>query len=125
MLRKRKKILIVDDSRAMRLIVRRTLRQAGLGEHEVIEASDGREALVLIGKNRPDLVLSDWNMPGMNGLELLTELRAKGNAVKFGFITSEGTVDARDAASDAGALFMITKPFTAELFREMLFAVLR
>lgn len=120
----KKKILIIDDSRAMRLIVRRTLRQAGLGDHEVVEACDGREGYDLICKSAPDLVLSDWNMPEMSGFELLTELRRNNKDVKFGFVTTEGTAEMRTAATEAGALFMITKPFTPETFRQALTSVL-
>jgi two-component system chemotaxis response regulator CheY len=121
----KKKILIIDDSRAMRLIVRRTLRQAGLGEHDVVEACDGREGYDLICKSVPDLVLSDWNMPEMSGFELLTELRRNSVNVKFGFVTTEGTAEMRAQASEAGALFVITKPFTPEAFRQALTSVLR
>ena len=120
----KKKILIIDDSKAMRLIVRRTLRQAGLGDHDVIEAADGKEGFAMIQKDSPDLVISDWNMPEMNGFELLTELRKQAIAVKFGFVTTEGTAEMRSAASDAGALFLITKPFTPEMFRDTLTPVL-
>jgi two-component system chemotaxis response regulator CheY len=120
----KKKILIIDDSKAMRLIVRRTLRQAGLGEHDVVEACDGKEGFALIKQNRPDLVLSDWNMPEMTGFELLTELRKHSIDIKFGFVNTEGTTQMRLAASDAGALFLITKPFTPETFRETLTPVL-
>src|SRR3546814_13124500 len=84
-----KNILVVDDSRAMRMIVSRTLRQAGFGDGTLREAADGAEALAAIEAEQPDLVLSDWNMPNVNGIELLTALRAAGNEVRFGFITSE------------------------------------
>lgn len=114
------KILIADDSRAMRLIVTRTLRQAGFTEHEVVEATNGREGLDLAGQVTPDLILSDWNMPEMNGIEFLRSLRASGSAIAFGFVTSEGSEDMRATASDAGASFLITKPFTAEGFQEAL-----
>lgn len=110
-------ILIVDDSRAMRMIVRRTLRQAGLGDHAVEEASNGVEALSAIEASPPDLVLSDWNMPEMSGIELLKALNEAGKKVKFGFITSEGTDEMKEMATEAGALFLITKPFTAEKFQ--------
>src|SRR3712207_4627202 len=114
----KKKIIIIDDSKAMRLIVRRTLRQAGLGDHDVVEACDGREGYGLIRKCAPDLVLSDWNMPEMSGFELLTDIRRNSVNVKFGFVTTEGTAEMRAAATEAGALFMITKPFTPETFRQ-------
>ncbi len=114
------KILIVDDSKAMRMIVKRTLRQAGLGDHEVIEAGNGAEALNAISASKPDVVLCDWNMPEMNGIELLEKLNENGKKVKFGFVTSEGTPEMREKAKGAGALFFISKPFTADTFQEAL-----
>lgn len=116
------KILIVDDSKAMRMIVRRTLQQAGFDpqSHVVSEATNGSEALGAIRSSCPDLVLSDWNMPEMSGIELLTALRAEGVNVKFGFVTSEGTERMRAEANAAGALFLISKPFTADDFRQSL-----
>lgn len=115
-----KTILIVDDSKAMRLIVRRTLRQAGFGEFEVQEAANGVEALEAIGKAPPALVISDWNMPEMSGIELLRELNARKAGVRFGFVTTEGTPDMRAMADEAGALFLIAKPFTPEQFESAL-----
>jgi two-component system chemotaxis response regulator CheY len=115
-----KTILVVDDSKAMRLIVRRTLRQAGIGEYEVEEAANGLEALERIGQAKPALVISDWNMPEMNGIELLRELNARKVAVRFGFVTTEGTPDMRAMADEAGALFLIAKPFTPEQFETAL-----
>lgn len=113
-------ILVVDDSRALRMIVRRSLRQAGFGQHDVAEAADGAEALLRIKEASPDLVLCDWNMPGMSGIELLNVLRGMGNQVTFGFVTSEGTAEMRRTAFDAGASFLVTKPFTPEAFEAAL-----
>jgi two-component system chemotaxis response regulator CheY len=118
------KILVTDDSRVMRQIVIRTLRQAGYDDHEIIQAEDGREALQMVGAEKPDLVLSDWNMPEMSGLECLEALRASGSQVPFGFVTSEGSPEMREKAASAGALFLIAKPFTEETFREALDGVL-
>ncbi len=118
------KILIVDDSKAMRMIVTRTLRQAGFGEHEFAEAENGAEGLAHVQANAPDLVLSDWNMPEMTGIEFLQALRAAGNEVRFGFVTSESTDAMRGLASESGALFLIAKPFTADTFAEALGGVL-
>jgi two-component system chemotaxis response regulator CheY len=112
-------ILIVDDSKAMRMIVRRTLRLAGY-HVEVKEACSGAEAFQAIQSAPVDLILCDWNMPEMNGLELLQKLQQSGKKVKFGFVTSESSEDMRNAAKDAGALFLITKPFTADGFRTVL-----
>lgn len=114
------KILVVDDSRAMRMIVKRTLRQAGFGGHEITEAEHGQDALDKIAANAPDLILSDWNMPVMNGMELLEALNSQGSPAKFGFVTSEGTPEMRSRASEAGALFLIAKPFTAFTFEQTL-----
>ena len=69
-------ILIVDDSAAMRQMVMRTLRQAGFVGHDIAQAGDGVEALEHIRNNPVDLVMADWNMPNMTGLELLEELRS-------------------------------------------------
>jgi two-component system chemotaxis response regulator CheY len=104
----------------MRMIVRRTLRQAGFEGLNEMEASNGREALSLVESGSPDLVLCDWNMPEMTGLELLQELKGRGHSVKFGFVTSESTPEMLATAFQAGAHFLITKPFTAEKFQETL-----
>ena len=114
------KILIADDSRVMRQIVTRTLRQAGYSGHDLIEASNGAEAFELVQSEQPDLVLSDWNMPEMTGIELLDRLRSSGSTVPFGFVTSEGSTEMRDRAAASGALFLIAKPFTAEAFQDVL-----
>lgn len=119
------KILIADDSRVMRSIVLRTMRQAGFEGHEYIDAVDGADALAKIGEQTPDLVLSDWNMPNKTGIDLLRDLRASGNNVPFGFVTSEGSDEMRAVAERAGALFVIAKPFTAETFEAALSGVLQ
>ncbi|PWJ55649.1 Response regulator receiver domain-containing protein [Quadrisphaera granulorum] len=118
------KILIADDSRVMRQIVIRTLRQAGFDDHEVIEAENGRDAFEKVSSEAPDLLLSDWNMPEMTGIECLRALRASGADVPFGFVTSEGSEEMRSAAAAAGALFLIAKPFSADTFEAALGPVL-
>jgi two-component system chemotaxis response regulator CheY len=114
------KILVVDDSKAMRMIVMRTLRQAGYGDAEIAEAVDGADALERIRSEQPDLVLSDWNMPNMSGLELLTAVRAEGHGATFGFVTSESTAAMREQAIAAGASFLLAKPFTADAFGDLI-----
>jgi two-component system chemotaxis response regulator CheY len=114
------KVLVADDSRVMRQIVVRTLRQAGYGDLDVVEAVDGADALSKVSTEQPDFVLSDWNMPNMTGLDLLRSLRAGGDARPFGFVTSEGSPQMRETAEQEGAVFLIAKPFTAETFREAL-----
>ena len=118
------KILVTDDSRVMRQIVIRTLRQAGYDDHDIVEAVDGRDAFDKVGSEKPDLVLSDWNMPEMTGIECLEALRASGSQVPFGFVTSEGSPEMRDKAANAGALFLIAKPFTEDTFRDALDGVI-
>ena len=118
------KILVADDSRVMRQIVIRTLRQAGYDDHDIVEAEDGADALAKVTSENPDLVLSDWNMPEMTGIEVLRKLRAAGNDVKFGFVTSECTPEMQQAAEAAGSAFFIVKPFTAERFDEVFSPIL-
>ena len=108
------KILVVDDSTAMRMMVKRMLKVAGFQGQEVLEAEDGVQALETIRSEKPDLVLSDWNMPNMTGMELLTSLNDEGLTPNFGFVTTESTQEMRDKATQAGAKFMIAKPFTEE-----------
>ena len=116
-------ILIVDDSRAMRMIVKRVLGQTGYADSTFHEAEDGAAALAFIKADKPDLVLSDWNMPEMTGIQLLHALRDEGIDVRFGFVTSECTPDMREAAIAGGALFLIAKPFTADSFEDVLASV--
>ncbi len=117
-------VLVVDDSAAMRMMIVKTLRQAGLEGHDIGQAPDGVAALASIRGNTPDLVLADWNMPNMTGLELLENLRSDGIDVKFGFITTESTAEMRAKAADAGALFLISKPFTIQSFQDVLSPIL-
>lgn len=112
------KILIADDSKAMRSIVVRTLRQAGYSGHKIIEAENGAQGLTLARDEEPDLIISDWNMPEMNGLEFLKALRADGVETPFGFVTTEASPEMRVMAAEAGAVFLITKPFTPEDFQQ-------
>lgn len=118
------KILIVDDSKAMRMIVRRTLREAGYHGHDLIEAANGVAALEAMQNDSFDLVLSDWNMPEMTGIQMLEKLTSEGRNIKFGFITSESTQEMKTMATQAGALFLITKPFSADVFRTVLAPIL-
>jgi len=118
------KILVVDDSKAMRGMIRRTLRQAGFGSHQVIEANSGEEALKEIVQQAPDVVLCDWNMPVMTGIELLQRLRSSGKQVPFGFVTSESTDEMKKLATQGGASFFLSKPFTVESFQTALAGVI-
>jgi two-component system chemotaxis response regulator CheY len=114
------KILVVDDSRAMRRIVSRTIRQAGFEGHEIVEAENGREALEVVKAQKPDLILSDWHMPEMTGIEFLSALNAEGFEIPFGFVTSESTKEMVDQATEGGAMFLLAKPFTTEDMAQVL-----
>lgn len=108
------KILIVDDSRAMRRLIRRSLRQAGFTNIEAEEAENGAAAIEKFKTFLPHLILSDWNMPEMNGIQLLSHLNKEYASVNLGFITSQVTQDMRVQAQEAGALFFLSKPFTVD-----------
>jgi len=117
-------ILLVDDSKTMRMILQRAIRQAGFRELTVAEAENGAQALEKLRGVKPRLVLSDWNMPEMSGIDLLNQLRAEENPVPFGFITSETSKGIRDLAMSSGATFLISKPFTPEDVQEALYPIL-
>lgn len=107
-------VLLVDDSKAMRMLIARTLRHLSTPIASLSEATDGREALMLARAKRFDLIICDWNMPKMNGLELLTALRREGSRTRFGFVTSVVTPEMRVIAFAAGAQFFVSKPFTID-----------
>ena len=109
-------ILVVDDSRMMRNMVIRAVRSAGYDEAEIVEASDGVEALEVIRTANPDVVLCDWNMPRLDGIEVLKALRAAGDERAFVFVTSEGAPGIEEQALAAGAHSVIVKPFTPSVF---------
>ncbi len=116
-------ILLVDDSKTMRLLVQRALRQAGYRSLAVGEAENGVQAIEKL-KERPKLVLSDWNMPEMSGIDFLKKVRADKNPVPFGFITSEASSEIKEMAMSAGASFLITKPFSSEDIQNALSPIL-
>jgi len=118
--------LIVDDSSVMRKIVERALRQAGLSLNKVHEASSGVEALDLLKSERVQLILSDINMPMMDGLEFLRQLRAQQLApdVPVVMITTESSEEHVREAILAGAQGYIRKPFTAEQVKERVLPLL-
>ncbi len=112
--------LIVDDSSVMRKIVERALRQAGLDPLIVHEAGSGTEGLEVLKAKQVDLILSDINMPSMDGLEFLRQIRAQQLApgVPVVMITTESSEEHVKAAIQAGARGYIRKPFTAEQVKE-------
>jgi two-component system chemotaxis response regulator CheY len=117
-------ILLVDDSRTMRMIVQRAIRQAGYRGLTIGEAENGAQALEKLRVEQPTLILSDWNMPEMSGFDFLKQVRAEQNEVPFGFITSETSKGIKDIAMSAGATFLISKPFTPEDIQRALSPIL-
>jgi len=107
------KILAVDDSKSMRQMVSMSLKSAG---HDVTEAEDGKVALDIAQKQTFDLVVTDINMPNMNGIELIQALRGQAN-YKFTPIlclTTESSGDMKTKGKEAGATGWIVKPFSPE-----------
>jgi two-component system, chemotaxis family, chemotaxis protein CheY len=115
---KRTPILVVDDYKTMVRIVRNLLNQ--LGFHDVDEANDGASALAKLRARRFGLVISDWAMEPMNGLELLQQVRADPDlkTLPFIMITAENRKERVAKAEQAGANGYIVKPFTAETLND-------
>lgn len=120
------RILIVDDSSVMRKIVERSLRQAGLDSLVVYEASNGQEGLDMLRAKQVDLILSDINMPSMDGLEFLRQIQTQKLAtnVPVVMITTESSEEHVKQAIQSGARGYIRKPFTAEQVKERVLPLL-
>ncbi|MFT7433569.1 MAG: two-component system chemotaxis response regulator CheY [Alphaproteobacteria bacterium] len=121
---KRMRILVVDDFQTMRRIIINLLRQ--LGFTNVVEASDGKLALERVQDDKIDLVVSDWNMPNMTGLEFLQALRASEEykTLPFIMVTAEGKKENVIVAVQAGVNNYIVKPFNAATLKEKLSKVI-
>jgi two-component system chemotaxis response regulator CheY len=119
-------VLVVDDSAAIRKILTRVLRQTGMAIHTIHEAGDGQEAMAVMAVHRVDLVLSDINMPKMDGLQLLASLKAspKWNHIPVVMITTEGGETKVAEAVKLGATGYVRKPFTADQIKEKLVGIL-
>ena len=118
--------LIVDDSAVMRKIVERSLRQAGLDALLVHEAGNGLEGLKILEVQAVDLILSDINMPSMDGLEFVRQIAARNLApgVPVVMITTESSEEHVKEAISAGARGYIRKPFTAEQVKQRVLSLL-
>jgi two-component system chemotaxis response regulator CheY len=118
--------LIVDDSSVMRKIIERALRQAGLDPLVVHEAGSGIEGLEVLKAQHVDLILSDINMPLMDGLEFLRQIRAQKLApgIPVVMITTESSEEHVRQAIQAGAQGYIRKPFTSEQVKERVMPLL-
>lgn len=112
------KVLLVDDSGTMRTIQRRCLNKLGI--EDITEAEDGRRALELFQQASFDIVLSDWNMPVMDGLSLLIEIRKLNPSVPVVMITTEAERTRVVTAIQAGVSDYLVKPFTPDALKEKL-----
>jgi len=115
-------VLIVDDSAAIRKILQRVLRQTDIPLGDVLEAGDGVEALKTLNERHVSLILSDINMPNMDGLQLLAQLKQneKWKSVPIVMVTTEGGQGKVIEAVQLGAAGYVRKPFTAEQIKEKL-----
>jgi len=119
-------VMIVDDSAAIRKILQRVLVQAGVALGTVHEASDGNEALAVLKTTKVGLILSDINMPNMDGIELLTKIKedAEIRTVPILMVTTEGNQARVMQALQLGAAGYVRKPFTADQIKEKLTGVI-
>jgi two-component system chemotaxis response regulator CheY len=114
------KVLVVDDFATMRRIVKGVLKQ--LGFSDIVEAEDGSVALEELRKEKFGLIVSDWNMPNMTGLDLLRAVRESNDlkSIPFIMVTAEGQKENVVEAVKSGVSNYIVKPFTPETFNEKL-----
>ncbi|RLV61603.1 chemotaxis protein CheY [Parashewanella curva] len=117
---KNMKILIVDDFSTMRRIIKNLLRDLGFNNTQ--EADDGTTALPMLQKGDFDFVVTDWNMPGMQGIDLLKAIRAdeKLKSIPVLMVTAEAKREQIIAAAQAGVNGYVVKPFTAATLKEKL-----
>jgi two-component system chemotaxis response regulator CheY len=119
-------VLVVDDSAAIRKILQRVLRQTGMAIRAIHEAGDGQEALELLKSQSIDLVLTDINMPKMDGIQLLAAVKAspRWRNIPVVMITTEGGETKVGEAVRLGAAGYVRKPFTADQIKEKLAGIL-
>ena len=119
------KVLVVDDFATMRRIIKNALKQIGFVH--ILEAEDGVTALAVLKDNTVDLIISDWNMPNMNGLDLLKKVRGDKDTkgIPFVMVTAEAQKENVLQAVQAGVSNYLVKPFTAEAMKAKLTQTLR
>lgn len=109
------KVLIIDDSGVMRKIIQRNIVQAGLLVDQFVEAGDGKEGLEKVKQNNDlNLILCDWNMPNMTGIEFVKAFRSSDKKTPVVMITTEGGETRTEEARNSGANGYLTKPFTTD-----------
>ena len=115
-------ILIVDDSLPMRSVIKKTIKAAGFGQSEFLEAANGKEALTLLKNNWVDMVMTDHNMPVMNGLDFIRAVKADEllKTIPVVVVSTEGDESRIKEFLDGGAVGYIAKPFAAEAIRDLI-----
>ncbi len=119
-------VLIVDDSNSMRAVVKKIISISGFKMDQCIEAGNGKEALAALSDNWVDVIMSDINMPEMNGFELLEKLKEDQflSDIPVIIISTEGTEQHMNKAFNLGVKGFIKKPFTPEEVRKILYEVI-
>jgi two-component system chemotaxis response regulator CheY len=119
------RVLVVDDSSTMRRIIANALKKAGCDD--IVEAGNGAEGLQQLSASKVDLVVTDWNMPVMNGLEFVRELRtmADNASVPVLMVTTNAEGADVSGAKEAGVNDYVVKPFTADTLTEKINAVMK
>jgi two-component system, chemotaxis family, chemotaxis protein CheY len=115
-------VLVVDDSLPMRAVMKKTIKASGFNVGNIAEAANGKEALQFLKQDWVDLVITDYNMPDMNGFELLSRMKADEilKTIPVVVVTTEGSQQRVREFMDAGAADYIRKPFTPEQIRSKL-----
>jgi len=119
-------VLIVDDSSSMRAVVRKIIKVSGFNIGELLEAADGKEAIKVLADEWVDLVLTDINMPNMNGLELISEMKkdAMLKSIPVVMVTTEGSEKRIQESMELGAIGYIQKPFLPEDVKRTLSSIM-
>ncbi len=119
------KIITIDDSSTMRRIIKNTLKRIGYGD-EILEAGDGKEALEVLENNDVDVIITDWNMPVMDGLAFVKKIRSdsKYDDTPIIMVTTEAAKEDIITALKAGVNNYIVKPFTPDVLKEKIETVL-
>jgi CheY-like chemotaxis protein len=106
------KFLVVDDSRAIQSIIKRVIESCNYPKLEIRSASDAEVAMDILEKYKPDLIITDWHMPKISGLEFCQHVcQTYGNRIPIGFVTTEASMEKIESAYKSGAKFVINKPF--------------
>ena len=120
------KVLVVDDSLPMRSVIKKTIKASGFGDTEFFDASNGQEALAVLQNEWIDIVVTDYNMPEMNGIELIQEMKKDevASTIPVLVITTESSQAKVLEFIEKGASGYIKKPFTPEAIKEQLIQIL-